>query len=78
MQGFLKPPYALTNFESQKYYQNEPKFNNVYSGSNLPNLKDVAYVINFQGFKSIGTHWVALCVNCDNIKYFDSFGAEHI
>ena len=21
------PPYALTNFELQKYYQNEPRFN---------------------------------------------------
>ena len=25
------PPHALTNFEIQKYYQNETKFNGVYS-----------------------------------------------
>ena len=36
----------LTNFEIQKYYQNELKFNGVYSRDNLPNkIKDGAYVI---------------------------------
>ena len=29
--GFLMPPNPLTNFEIQKYYQNESKFNDVYS-----------------------------------------------
>ena len=24
---FLMPPHPLTNFETQKYYQNEPRFN---------------------------------------------------
>ena len=33
------PPHPLTNFEIQKYYQKEPKFNGVYSGNNLPKLK---------------------------------------
>ena len=28
------PPHPLTNFEIQKYYQNEPKFNAVYSRNN--------------------------------------------
>ena len=31
-----------------------------------------AYVINFDEFKSIGTHWIALNVNGDNIIYFGS------
>ena len=26
---FLMPPHPLTNFEIQKYYQNEPRFNGV-------------------------------------------------
>ena len=40
------PPHRLTNFEIQKY-QNEPKFNGVFSRDNLPNkIKDGAYVIN--------------------------------
>ena len=29
-------PHPLTNFEIQKYYQNEPKFNGVFSRDNLP------------------------------------------
>ena len=34
--GFLMPPHPLTNFEIQKYYQNEPIFNGVFSRNNLP------------------------------------------
>ena len=44
------PPRPLTNFEIQKYYENEPRFNGVYSRDNLPKIL-------------IGTHWVALWVN---------------
>ena len=34
-------PHPLTNFEIQKYYENESKFNGVYSTDNLPNkIKD--------------------------------------
>ena len=28
-------PHLLTNFEIQKYYRNEPKFNGVYTRNNL-------------------------------------------
>ena len=61
------PPHPLTSFEIQKYYQNEPKFNGVYSRNNLPRIKDEAYVINLDEFKSKGTHWIALYENVDNI-----------
>ena len=30
------PPHPLTNFEIQKLYQNETRFNGVYSTDNLP------------------------------------------
>ena len=30
------PSHILTNFEIQNYYQNEPRFNDVYSRNNLP------------------------------------------
>ena len=40
----------------QKYYQNEPKFNDVYSGDNLPRTRDEAYVINLNEYSDIGTH----------------------
>ena len=72
------PSHTLTNFEIQKYYEKEPKFNGVYSRNNLTKIKDGAYVINLDEFKSIGTHWIALYVNANNIIYFDSFGVEHI
>ena len=46
-------PHPLTNFEIQKYYQNEPKFNGAYSIINLPKLKDTAYAINLDEYKSV-------------------------
>ena len=71
-------PHPLTNFEIQKYYQNETKFNGVYSINNLPKIKDGAYVINLDEYESIETHWIALYVNSNKVTYFDSFGVEHI
>ena len=41
-------PHPITNFEIKTYYQNEPKFNGVYSRNNLPKTKDGAYVINLE------------------------------
>ena len=37
--------HYLTNFEIRRYYQNEPKFNGVYSRNNLPKIKDGAYIV---------------------------------
>ena len=63
----------------QKYYKNKPRFNGVYSRDNLPKIRDGAYVINFDEYSDIGTHWVSLWVNnSNNVTYFDSFGVEHI
>ena len=73
------PAHPLTNFEIQEYYQNEPRFNGVFSRDNLPNsIKNGAYVINLDECHDIGTHWVALYVNNKIVTYFDSFGVEHI
>ena len=49
-------PHYLTNLKIQKYYQNEAKFNGVYSRNNLPKIKDGTYVINLDECKSIKTH----------------------
>ena len=46
-------PHPLSNFEIQKYHQNEPKFNGVYSRNNLPKIKDGPYVINLDEFRII-------------------------
>ena len=72
------PRHPLTNFEVQKYYQNEPKFNGVYSRNNLSKIKRRAYIIHHDEYQSIGTHGIALYVNDNNAIYFDSFGVEHI
>ena len=73
------PPHPLTNFEIQKYYENESRFNGVYSRNNLPKkVKDGAYVINLDEHKDAGTHWIDLFCNRNEIVYFDSFGVEHI
>ena len=77
--GFLIPPHPLTNFEIQKYYKNEPRFNGVFSRNNLPKkIKDGAYVINLDEYADVGTHWIALFCNKSEIVYFDSFGVEYV
>ena len=73
------PPHPLTTFEIQKYYENEPRFNGVFSSDNLPQkIKDGGYVINFDEYKDVGTHWIALFRKKREIVYFDSFSVEHI
>ena len=43
----------------QKYYQNKPRFNGVYSRDNLPKeINDGAYVINLDEYSGIETHWI--------------------
>ena len=37
-----------------------------------------ANIINLDVYESIGTHWIALYVNDNNVTYFDSFEVEHI
>ena len=62
-------PHPLTNSEIQKFYQNELRFNGVYSRGNLPKqIKDGAYVINLDEHKDTGTHWIALF--CKKMKLF--------
>ena len=62
-----------------KYYENESRFNGVYSRDNLPNkIKDGVYVINLDEYSDIGTRWIALYVKNNNVTYLDSFGVKHI
>ena len=87
--GFLMPPHPLTNFEIQKYYKNEPRFNGVFSRNNLPKsnsieynsikkIKDGAYIINLDKYSNVGTHWIVLFCKKNEIVDFDSFGVEYI
>ena len=67
------PPHLLTNFQTQRYYQNEPKFNGIYSRNNLAKWKTGLCVINLDEYQSIETHWIALYVNGGDVTYFDTF-----
>ena len=65
------PSHPLTNFDVQKYYQNEPRFNGVYSRDNLSiEIKDRAYVINFDDYSDIRTHWFALYVQNNSYLFW--------
>ena len=59
-------------FKIQKYYENGPKFNDLYSRINLSKTKDGAYIVNLDQYESIATHWIALYENAKNVTYFDS------
>ena len=72
-------PHPWTSFEIQKYYENESKFDGVFSRDNLPKtIKNGAYVINLDKYVDVGTHWIPLFCRKTEIVYFDSFGIEHI
>ena len=45
-----------------KNYQNEPRFNGVYSRNNLSKMKGGAYIINLDEYELIGTHWFLFIV----------------
>ena len=51
--------HPLNNFEIQKYYENQGKFNGIYSRNNLSKIKDGTYLINPDDYESIWTHWIA-------------------
>ena len=74
--GYLILPHPLTNFDIQKYYKIEPRFNGVFSRNNLPGynsikkIKDGAYIINLDEYANAGTHWIALF--CKKMKLFIS------
>ena len=56
---FLIPPHPFTNLEVEKYYQNGPKFNGVYSRDNLTiKIKEGAYVMELTGLLCM--HWIIM------------------
>ena len=50
---FLMSPHPFTNFEIERYYQNEPRFSGVYSRDNLPDIKGGAYVISIDSILTL-------------------------
>ena len=76
--GFLMPPHPSTNFEIQKYYQNEPRFNGSYSKGSLTRIKDGTYITNLDEYSDVEIYWVAFYVHNNDVTYFDNFGVEHV
>ena len=80
--------HPLSNFEIQKYYQNETRLNGVYLRDTLSNINGEAYVINIGENNEFGTHWIALyCWRSkvtrpqqlkNSVVSFDSFGVDHL
>ena len=55
-------PYSLTNLEIQRYYENELRFNGVYSRGNLPDkIKDETYVINLDNYVDTNECYIYKC-----------------
>ena len=76
--GFLMLPHTLTNFEIQKY-KNEQRFNGAFSRNNLPKkIKDGTYIINLDEYADVGTHWIAFFCSRNETVYFNSFVVEHV
>ena len=55
--------HPLANFEKQRHHTL---------------AIDGAFVINFDEYKSVRTHWNVLYMNRNKTTYFDSFGVEYI
>ena len=49
LKKILVPPHPLTNFEIQKHYENEPRFNGAFFRDNLPKK-----LINMQMLVHVG------------------------
>ena len=73
------PCQPLTNFQIKKYYQNEPRFNGVFSRDNLSKkIKNGAYVINLDEYADVGTRQISWQEEDNEIIYFDSSAVEHV
>ena len=56
----LMPPHLLTNFERQKYYKNEPRFNGVFSRNILSKkIKDRIFIRNLDEYADVDAYWFA-------------------
>ena len=76
---FIMPPHTLTNFEIQKYYENDGVYLMVFILETIQNKeRNGANVINLDEYADVGTHWIVLFCNRSEIVYFDSFGVQHV
>ena len=59
--------YPLTNFETQKHEMVLLNLMVYIQEIIFSKIKDGAYIINLDEYKSIRTHWIALYVNAKNV-----------
>ena len=80
--GIFNSALSLNKLWNAKVLSKWTKINSVFSRNNLPEcnsiekIKDGAY--NLGEYADIGTHWIALFCNRNEIVYIDSFGVEHV
>ena len=75
---FLVLFYPLNNIEILKYFNFKARFDGAFSTSDLPRIKDGAYVINLDDKQIKGSLWVSLIIDKSTDVYLDSFGMEYI
>ena len=76
--NFLVLHHPINNIEITNYFNDESRFDNVFSRNNLPRIEDGAYVIILDVKNSKGTHWVSLFIDKNTAGYFEAFGIEYI
>ena len=62
----------MHNIEVTNDFDDEPRFNSVFSRNSLARIKDGAYVINIDDKNSKRKHWVSLFINKNIAIYSDS------
>ena len=62
----------MHNIEVTNDFDDEPRFNSVFSRNSLARIKDGAYVINIDDKNSKRKHWVSLLINKNIAIYSDS------
>ena len=69
--GFLMSSHPLKNFELERVYENEPRFNAVFSRNNMPKkIKDGAYVISLDEYADVAH--IGLLYFVTELKLFSS------
>ena len=62
----------MHNIEVTNDFDDEPRFNSVFSRNSLARIKDGAYAINVDDKNSKRKHWVSLFINKNIAIYSDS------
>ena len=69
--------HPLSNIKITNYFNDEPRFNGVFSRNNLPRIKDGAHVTNLDDEKSKVTQWFSLFSDINTAVFVDFFEAEY-